>query len=140
MKFNVDIATLVSEIEDLSTLLKAASTAELVPTLKGTGPLTLFAPDNDAFEKVPSGTLEGLLDDKNKLTAILTYHVVSGRYTAADVGKYKTVKSLQGSPIEVHEQHWLRHGVRINDAAVKEANLECTNGVIHIIDTVLMPK
>lgn len=104
------------------------------------GPLTLFAPDNDAFAKVPLGTLESLLDDKDDLTAIVAYHVVYGKFIAADVGKYKTLKSLQESSIEIHEQHGLRHGVRINDAAAKEANLECTNSVIHIIDTVLMPK
>jgi uncharacterized surface protein with fasciclin (FAS1) repeats len=138
VKFKADIAALVLEIEDLSTLSKAVSTAKLVPTLKGPGPLTLFAPDNGAFAKLPRGTLEDLVRD-NKLIPILKYHIVPGKYTAADVGKYKTVKSLEGSSIEIH-QSGLRHGVRINDADVIEANLECTNGVIHIIDTVLMPK
>lgn len=126
-------------MEDLSTLSGALSKAGVMPTLKGKGPLTLLAPDNEAFAKLPKGTLEDILDNNDKLTAIFTYHVVPGKYTAADVSKYKTVKSLQGSPIEIHESH-LRHGVKINDAEVKEADLECTNGVIHIIDTVLMPK
>lgn len=89
---------------------------------------------------MPLGTLESLLDDKDELTAIVAYHVVYGEFIAADVGKYKTLKSLHGSSLEIHEQHGLRHSVRINDAAAKEANLECTNGVIHTIDTVLMPK
>ena len=139
MKFNVDVATLVSQIDDLSTVWQVASSADLVDTLKGVNPLTVFAPDNDAFAKVPVGTV-GLMDDKEKLTAVLSYHIVPGRLLAADLGKQKKWKTMQGDMLEVREQHRMRHGIKINDAAVKEGNLECTNGVLHIIDSVLMPK
>ena len=140
MKFNVDVATLVSQIDDLSMVLQAASSAGLVDALKGVSPLTVFAPDNEAFAKVPVGTVESLMSDKEKLTAVLNYHIVPGRLLAADLGKQKKWKTMQGDMLEVHEQHWMRHGIKIDDAAIKEANLECTNGVVHIIDTVLMPK
>ena len=140
MKFNVDLATLVSQIDDLSTVLQAASSADLVATLKGVNPLTVFAPDNDAFAKVPVGTVESLMNDKEKLNAVLNYHIVPGRLLTADLTKQKKWKTMQGDMLEVHEQHWMRHGIKINDAAVKEGNLECTNGVLHIIDSVLMPE
>jgi uncharacterized surface protein with fasciclin (FAS1) repeats len=140
MKFNVDLATLVSQIDDLSTVLQAASSAGLVDALKDVNPLTVFAPDNDAFAKMPVGTVESLMNDKEKLTAVLNYHIVPGRLLAADLGKQKKWKTMQGDMLEVHEQHWMRHGIKINDAAVKEGNLECTNGVVHIIDSVLMPE
>jgi len=139
MKFNVDLATLVSQIDDLSTVWQVASSADLVDTLKGVNPLTVFAPDNNAFAKVPVGTV-GLMNDREKLTAVLSYHIVPGRLLAADLTKQKKWKTMQGDMLEVHEQHRVRHGIKINDAAVKEANLECTNGVVHVIDTVLMPK
>jgi uncharacterized surface protein with fasciclin (FAS1) repeats len=140
LKFNVDIATLVTQADDLSTFLKAAIAADLVETLKGQSPLTIFAPDNEAFSNVPAGTLDSLLNDKEQLANVLTYHVVAGKHFAADLAKQKTLLTVQGSMLEVHEHHWLRHGIKINDAIVTEANLECTNGVIHIIDAVLMPK
>ncbi len=140
LKFNVDIATLVTQADDLSTFLKAAIAADLVETLKGQSPLTIFAPDNEAFSNVPAGTLDSLLKDKEQLTSVLTYHVVAGKHFAADLAKQQTLLTVQGDMLEVHEHHWLRHGIKINDAAVKEANLECTNGVVHIIDAVLMPK
>jgi uncharacterized surface protein with fasciclin (FAS1) repeats len=140
LKFNVDIATLVTQADDLSTFLKAAISGDLVETLKGQNPLTIFAPDNEAFSNVPAGTLDSLLNNKEQLTDVLTYHVVAGKHFAADLAKQETLLTVQGGMLEVHEHHWLRHGITINDAVVKEANLECTNGVIHIIDTVLMPK
>ncbi len=140
LKFNVDIATLVTQSDDLSTFLKAAISADLVETLKGQSPLTIFAPDNEAFSNVPAGTLDSLLNDKEQLTSVLTYHVVAGKHFAADLAKQKTLLTVQGGMLEVQEHHWLRHGIKINDAIVKEANIECTNGVIHIIDAVLMPE
>jgi uncharacterized surface protein with fasciclin (FAS1) repeats len=140
LKFNVDIATLVTQADDLSTFLKAAVAAGLVETLKGQSPLTIFAPDNEAFSNVPAGTLDSLLNDKEKLSGVLTYHVVAGKHFAADLAKQKTLLTVQGDMLEVQEHHWLRHGIKINDAVVKDADLECINGVIHIIDTVLMPK
>ena len=140
LKFNVDIATLVTQADDLSTFLKAAISGDLVETLKGQNPLTIFAPDNEAFSNVPAGTLDSLLNNKEQLTDVLTYHVVAGKHFAADLAKQETLKTVQGGMLEVHEHHWLRHGITINDAVVKDANLECANGVVHIIDTVLMPK
>ena len=140
LKFNVDIATVVTQADDLSTFLKAAIAADLVETLKGQSPLTIFAPDNEAFSKVPAGTLDSVLNDKEQLTNVLTYHVVAGTHLAADLAKQKTLLTVQGGMLDVHEHHWLRHGIKINDAVVKDADLECINGVIHIIDAVLMPK
>ena len=140
LKFNVDIATVVTQADDLSTFLKAAISAGLVETLKGQSPLTIFAPDNEAFSNVPAGTLDSLLSNKEQLTSVLTYHVVAGKHLAADLAKQKTLLTVQGGMLEVQEHHWLRHGIKINDAVVKEADIECTNGVIHIIDAVLMPE
>jgi uncharacterized surface protein with fasciclin (FAS1) repeats len=140
LKFNVDIATVVTQADDLSTFLKAAVSAGLVETLKGQSPLTIFAPDNEAFSNVPAGKLDSLLNDKEQLTSVLTYHVVAGKHLAADLAKQKTLLTVQGGMLEVQEHHWLRHGIKINDAIVKEADIECTNGVIHIIDAVLMPE
>ncbi|HEY5140418.1 MAG TPA: fasciclin domain-containing protein, partial [Methylococcales bacterium] len=91
MKFNVDIATLVTQADDLSTFLKAAVSAGLVETLKGQSPLTIFAPDNEAFSNVPAGILDSLLNDKEQLTRVLTYHVVAGTHLAADLAKQKTL-------------------------------------------------
>jgi uncharacterized surface protein with fasciclin (FAS1) repeats len=140
LKFNVDIATLVTQSADLSTFLNAAIAADLVETLKGQSPLTIFAPDNEAFSNVPAGILDNLLNHKEQLSGVLTYHVVAGTHLAADLAKQKTLLTVQGGMLEVHEHHWLQHGIKINDAVVTEANLECTNGVIHIIDAVLMPE
>ncbi|MFZ0010989.1 MAG: fasciclin domain-containing protein, partial [Halobacteriota archaeon] len=91
MKFNVDIATLVTQADDLSTFLKAAVAADLVETLKGQSPLTIFAPDNEAFSNVPAGTLDSLLNNKEQLTGVLTYHVVAGKHFAADLAKQETL-------------------------------------------------
>ena len=140
LKFNVDIATVVTQSDELSTFLKAAIAADLVETLKGQSPLTIFAPDNEAFSNVPAGKLDSLLNDKEQLTSVLTYHVVAGTHLAADLAKQKTLLTVQGGMLEVQEHHWLRHGIKINDAIVKDADIECTNGVIHIIDAVLMPE
>jgi uncharacterized surface protein with fasciclin (FAS1) repeats len=140
MKFNVDIATVVAQLDELSTLVKMVETAHLSKTLKGQSPLTVFAPDNEAFNKLPTGTADSLLKDKEKLTATLTYHVVNGRYMVADLKSTKKLKTVQGGILEIHEQRLLRHGVKVNDAEIKEANLECSNGVLHIIDSVLLPK
>lgn len=140
LRFNVGVATLVTQLDELSTLTKAATEADVVETLLGLNPLTIFAPDNEAFSKVPVGAVGSLLDNKAQLTSVLTYHVVSGRYFAADLAKLKALKTIQGGMLKVHERHGPRHGIKINDAEIKEANLECTNGIVHIIDTVLMPK
>ncbi|HXY88900.1 MAG TPA: fasciclin domain-containing protein [Candidatus Acidoferrales bacterium] len=140
MKFNIDIATLVAQIDELSMLVTAIEGSHLAKTLKGQSPLTVFAPDNDAFNKLPTGTADTLFKDKEKLTEVFTYHVINGKYLTADLRATKKVKTVQGGILQIHEQHWLQHGIKVNDAAIKEANLECANGVLHIIDSVLLPK
>jgi uncharacterized surface protein with fasciclin (FAS1) repeats len=122
-----------------STLVAAVKAAGLVDTLKGPGPFTVFAPTDEAFAKLPKGTVEDLLkpENKAKLTAILTYHVVPGKVMAADIaGKKTNVKSVQGGELAVDATS----GVKINDATVTTADIATSNGVIHVIDTVVMPK
>lgn len=120
------------------TLLAAATAAGLVDTLKSAGPFTLFAPTDAAFAKLPAGTVEALLKDIPKLKAILTYHVVSGRSYAADVVKLSSVPTVQGSPISIGVD---MGSVKLNGSAtVIAADILTTNGVIHVIDTVILPK
>jgi uncharacterized surface protein with fasciclin (FAS1) repeats len=122
-----------------TTLVAAVKAAGLVDTLKGAGPFTVFAPTDDAFAKLPKGTVEDLLkpENKAKLTSILTYHVVAGKVMAADIkGKKMGSKTVQGSEIAIDATG----DVKINDAKVVIADVAASNGVIHAIDTVLMPK
>ena len=121
---------------NFKTLVAAVQAAGLVDTLNGTGPFTVFAPTDEAFAKLPEGTVEGLLGDKEKLTKILTYHVVSGKVMAADVSGMTEAPSLEGGMLKVDASN----GVMINDAHVVTADIECSNGVIHVIDTVLLPQ
>ncbi len=123
-----------------TTLVKAVQAAGLVDTLSGPGPFTVFAPTDAAFDKLPAGTLDSVLQNKDQLTAILTYHVVSGKYMASDVKKLPSVKTVQGGdlPIEVHRL--FHRGIKVDDAQVIHPDIECTNGVIHVIDSVMMPK
>jgi uncharacterized surface protein with fasciclin (FAS1) repeats len=114
----------------------AVKAAGLVETLSGKGPFTVFAPNDAAFAKLPKGTVEGLLKDKGKLTAILTYHVVSGKVMAKDVMKMKSAKTLQGGSLTIDTSD----GVKVDGAKVIQADIEVSNGVCHIIDSVLMPK
>ncbi len=118
------------------TLVKAIEAAELVDTLNGSGPFTVFAPTDEAFAKLPAGALDGLLKDKAKLKAVLTYHVVSGKVMAADVVKLKDAKTVNGQMVTIDA----KDGVKVNDARVVKTDIEASNGVIHVIDTVLMPK
>jgi uncharacterized surface protein with fasciclin (FAS1) repeats len=118
-----------------TTLATALGAADLVETLQGAGPFTVFAPTDEAFAKIPAETLTAVLADKAKLTAILTYHVVAGKVMAADVMGLTHATTVQGSDVTVDTAH----GVMINNATVTTADIECTNGVIHVIDTVLMP-
>jgi uncharacterized surface protein with fasciclin (FAS1) repeats len=124
---------------DFSTLVAAVKAAGLVDTLKSKGPFTIFAPTNAAFAKIPKHKLEALLKNKKALTAVLTYHVVPGKVMAADVVKLKNgtkVKTVQGGSITVR----VKPGVMVNNAKVVQTDVEASNGVIHVIDTVLMPK
>lgn len=118
------------------TLVKAIQAAELVDTLNGAGPFTVFAPTDEAFAKLPAGDLDALLKDKAKLKAVLTYHVVSGKVMAADVVKLKEAKTVNGQTVTIDA----KDGVKVNDAKVTKTDIEASNGVIHVIDTVLMPK
>src|SRR6187399_1371945 len=129
----VDTAVAAGSFNTLVTAVKAAG---LVKTLKGKGPYTVFAPNDAAFAKLPPGTVESLLKNKAKLATILKYHVVPGRVKAADVaGKSLQVKTAAGLPMNVDGTF----GVRVNDAHVIQPDIEASNGVIHVIDTVLLP-
>ncbi len=138
MKYDSDIGTLVSHIEELSTLHNAITTAGLADTLKADA-VTLFAPDNEAFAKLPGGTILSGLEDADKLKTVLTYHVVPQKLMASDLRKQKNVTTLQGGTLKIEEHRWLRHGIKVNGAVINEADIEGTNGVIHVIDAVLMP-
>jgi uncharacterized surface protein with fasciclin (FAS1) repeats len=128
----VDTAVGAGSFKTLATALGAAG---LVDTLKGKGPFTVFAPTDEAFAKIPKADLDALLKDKAKLTAVLTYHVVAGKVMAADV-KAGNVKTVQGSELTVSTSM----GVMVNNAKVTKTDIVADNGVIHVIDTVIMPK
>ncbi|MEH2441330.1 fasciclin domain-containing protein [Nostoc sp.] len=117
------------------TLIAAIQAAGLESTLNGNGPFTVFAPTDEAFNKLPAGTVDALLKDIPKLKKILTYHVVSGKVLAADVAKLKTAKTVEGSDVKIDASN----GVKINDAKVATPDVAADNGVIHVIDTVLIP-
>ena len=139
MKPTKDIVAVAIENGSFTTLVAALKAAGLVETLQGKGPFTVFAPTDAAFAKLPKGTVEALLADKAQLTAILTYHVVPGKVTAADVIRMGT-----GNPATVNGQTLaiaVTDGkVRVNDATVVAADVMASNGVIHVIDTVVLPK
>jgi uncharacterized surface protein with fasciclin (FAS1) repeats len=119
-----------------NTLVAAVKAAGLVETLTGAGPFTVFAPTDEAFAKLPEGTVDGLLKDLPKLKQILTYHVVSGKVMAADVVKLKSATTVQGSDVKINASNG---SVKVNDSTVATADVAADNGVIHIIDTVLIP-
>jgi uncharacterized surface protein with fasciclin (FAS1) repeats len=130
-----NIVEVATEAGSFGTLLKAATAAGLVETLSGPGPLTVFAPTDEAFAKIPAKDLEALLADKAKLTAVLTYHVVPGAVMAKDVAAMTSAKTVQGAEVKIDASS----GVKINNATVVKADIAASNGVIHVIDTVLMP-
>ena len=130
-----DIVDTAVAAGSFKTLAAALGAAGLVDTLKGKGPFTVFAPTDEAFAKIPKADLEALLKDKAKLTSILTYHVVSGKVMAADV-KAGKVKTVQGSELTVSTSM----GVMVDNAKVIKTDIVADNGVIHVIDSVIMPK
>jgi uncharacterized surface protein with fasciclin (FAS1) repeats len=132
----VDTAVAAGQFKTLAAALQAAG---LVETLKGAGPFTVFAPTDEAFAKLPKGTVEELLkpENKAKLTAILTYHVVPGKVMAADVVKVKDAKTVQGGSVKVST---MGNSVMVDNAHVVKTDIAASNGVIHVIDTVIMPK
>ena len=129
----VDTAVSAGQFNTLATALKAAG---LVDTLKGPGPFTVFAPTDAAFAKIPQADLEALLKDKAKLTSVLTYHVVPGKVMASDV-KPGAVKTVQGSAVTVRTQGGK---VMVDNANVTKTDISADNGVIHVIDSVILPK
>jgi len=118
------------------TLVSAVQAAGLVDTLKGEGPFTVFAPTDEAFAKIPEDQLSALLANETQLTAVLTYHVVAGKVMSTDLSDNMMVETVQGSNLTIS---LVNASVMVNDANVVQANIECTNGVIHAIDTVLLP-
>ncbi len=134
-----DIVDTAVSAGSFKTLVAAVQAAGLVETLKGEGPFTVFAPTDEAFARLPAGTVEELLkpENKEKLQAVLTYHVIAGKVTSTDVaGKKLSAKTVQGGSIAVNGMN----GVRVNDAMVTAANIGADNGVIHVIDRVLLPN
>ncbi len=131
-----DIVDTAVAAGDFTTLVAAVKAAGLVDTLKGPGPFTVFAPTDEAFAKLPPGTVDSLLKDPEKLKDILTYHVVSGSVMAADVMKMKTAKTVEGGSVRIRAKGGK---VMIDNATVVKADIVCDNGVIHVIDTVIMP-
>ncbi len=134
-----DIVDTAVSAGQFKTLVAAVQAAGLVDTLKGDGPFTVFAPTDEAFAKLPEGTLDDLLKPENKeqLVAILTYHVVPGKIMSADIaGKKAEVATVQGSKLSVNATD----GVKVDKATVVSADIETSNGVIHVIDTVVLPN
>jgi uncharacterized surface protein with fasciclin (FAS1) repeats len=132
-----DIVSIALEAGSFKTLATALTEANLVETLKGEGPFTVFAPTDEAFAKLPEGTLEGLLTDKDALKNILLYHVVSGNVTSGEVSKFNSISTLAKSNVNISAKDGK---VFINDSQVTTADVKASNGVIHIIDTVLIPE
>ena len=131
-----DIVDTAVAAGSFTTLAKALAAAGLVDTLKGAGPFTVFAPTDEAFAKLPAGTLESLLQDTDKLKSVLLYHVVPGRVMAKDVVKMKSAKTVAGSMIKVSA---VGGKVKVNDANVVKTDILASNGVIHVIDSVILP-
>lgn len=134
-----DIVDTAVEAGDFKTLATALEAADLIETLKGKGPFTVFAPTDEAFAKLPEGTVADLLkpENKEKLVSILTYHVVAGNVMAADVVKLKKAKTVEGSEVKIV----VKDGkVTVDGAKVTKTDIKCKNGVIHVIDAVIMPN
>jgi uncharacterized surface protein with fasciclin (FAS1) repeats len=133
----VDIVDTAVAAGQFTTLAKALTAAGLIDTLKGEGPFTVFAPTDEAFAKIPAEKLAALLQDKAALTRVLTYHVVAGKVMAKDVAGMTTATSLAGPSLTIDAK---KNGVRIDNAKVLTADVAASNGVIHVIDTVLIPR
>ena len=132
-----DIVATASSAGSFNTLVAAVQAAGLVETLQSSGPFTVFAPTDEAFAKLPEGTVESLLENPEQLKQVLLYHVVPGRVMAADVVKLDSATTAQGSDVNIMLADG---GVRVNDANVTATDIETSNGVIHVIDTVIIPR
>ncbi len=137
MNYKKDIVDTAVGAGSFSTLVTAVKAAGLVETLKGDGPFTVFAPTDAAFAKLPKGTVEALLQDKEKLAAILTYHVVPGKVMAVDVANITSATTANGQALSINAENG---AVMVDNATVVQADIQCSNGVIHVIDTVVLPK
>jgi uncharacterized surface protein with fasciclin (FAS1) repeats len=133
---SMDIVDTAVAAGDFTMLVKAVQAAGLVDTLKGKGPYTVFAPTDAAFAKLSEEQLNNLLSNKEALTEVLTYHVVPGKVLANDVAKLKSAETVQGQPLNIDTSD----GVQVENAKVVKADIETSNGVIHVIDTVMMPQ
>jgi uncharacterized surface protein with fasciclin (FAS1) repeats len=131
-----DIVDTAVNAGEFTTLTMALDAAGLVDTLKGPGPFTFFAPTDAAFAKLPAGTLDSLLADPDKLRAVLTYHVVSGEVTAADAAKLHAATTIEGEDLSISANDG---GVQIDNASVTQPDIKASNGIIHVIDTVILP-
>ncbi|MET4101535.1 putative surface protein with fasciclin (FAS1) repeats [Roseovarius sp. MBR-78] len=136
--YKKDIVDIAAGNDTFSTLVAAVTAADLVETLKGDGPFTVFAPTNEAFAALPEGTVENLLKPENKdqLVSILTYHVVPGKVMSGDLSDGMNAKTVQGGEVTIGTTG----GVTVNGANVVQADIEASNGVIHVIDGVILPK
>ena len=132
---NMDIVDTALSAGSFNTLVSAVQEAGLVDTLKGEGPFTVFAPTDEAFKKIPADQLNALIADKNALAKVLTYHVVPGKVMAKDVMKLDSAKTVQGQSIRITTES----GVMVDNARVVQADIETSNGVIHVIDSVILP-
>ncbi|NYT02449.1 MAG: fasciclin domain-containing protein [Methanosarcinales archaeon] len=132
----VNIVETAMADENLSTLVTAIETAELADALSAEGPFTVFAPTNEAFDMLPEGELESLMNDTEALGTVLKFHVAEGAVMSADLSDGMTIPTLQGDNLTISITE---EGVMVNEAMVTEADIECSNGVIHVIDAVLMP-
>ncbi len=136
MAAKADIVDIAASAGAFGTLVAAAQAAGLVDTLKGKGPYTVFAPTDEAFAKIPKDQLDALLKDKDALVKVLTYHVVPGKVTAAEVVKLSSAKTVEGQSITIDTDD----GVKVDNARVIKTDIMAENGVIHVIDTVIMPN
>ncbi len=130
----VDTAAAAGTFKSLAAALQAAG---LVQTLKGPGPFTVFAPTDDAFAKIPKADLDALLKDKAKLTSVLTYHVFAGNANSSDLRQLKDLSTVQGGRIKIEAS---KTGLKVDSANVVKADVPASNGIIHVVDTVLIPK
>ena len=138
-KSSMDIVDTAVSANSFNTLVAALKAADLVEVLRGEGPFTVFAPTDDAFAKLPEGTLESLLrpENKAKLQSILTYHVVPGRYMAADVVTMNSAKTVNGQSFEISQRYG---NAMVDNATIIKTDVAASNGVIHVIDAVILPK
>jgi uncharacterized surface protein with fasciclin (FAS1) repeats len=131
-----DVVETAVSAGQFTTLAAALEAAGLIETLKGEGPFTVFAPTDEAFAKIPPADLQALLADKAKLTKVLTYHVVPGKVTAAEVAKLREAKTVEGQSIRIDTTN----GVKVDGATVVKTDIMASNGVIHVIDSVILPN